>query len=452
MACPHRRAPGTSVPDGRSISHGRQNRVGDIDTGHYIPVINPLERLNGEIKRRTNVVGIFPNEDAITRLIGAILVEQNDEWAVQRARYMTLESIAPMSNDDLIKLPTVAAGASRPYPPDTAISATLLHHGSGHDPALCRRANDMVTASHVEIFGWQRLTWFRILREIVGTNREKPMPKITVGVPVYNGGTILREALENLRCQTFDNFQVLIYDNCSTDGSQEIVSEIVEADARFSLYRQNSNRGMQRNYADVLAAADTEFFAWRAHDDKSDANYLEVLYKKLLENPNADLAVAQRLAVLPDGSPGKRQTFPEYEGLRGWPRKSALLLGAHASWYYGLFRTDRLKWSYARACERFPNVWAQDHLVLFPFLFEERVVYSAETCFYQYLSGLSISLYKPATRLSRSRMLYNFYRYCADYVDQADVPECRSGKFGKRSALFKYAQKRTFKVKKVLLA
>ena len=70
---------------------------------------NPLERLNGEIKRRTNVVGIFPNEAAITRLIGAILHEQNDEWAVQRARYMTLETIAPMSYDDLIKLPPAAA-------------------------------------------------------------------------------------------------------------------------------------------------------------------------------------------------------------------------------------------------------------------------------------------------------------------------------------------------------
>ena len=50
---------------------------------------NPLECLNGEIKRRTNVVGIFPDEDAITRLIGAFLLEQNDEWAFQRARYMT---------------------------------------------------------------------------------------------------------------------------------------------------------------------------------------------------------------------------------------------------------------------------------------------------------------------------------------------------------------------------
>ena len=77
---------------------------------HWVKIhsTNPLERLNKEIKRRTNVVGIFPNEAAVTRLVGALMLEQNDEWAITR-RYMTLETVAAICDTTPMDPATIAA-------------------------------------------------------------------------------------------------------------------------------------------------------------------------------------------------------------------------------------------------------------------------------------------------------------------------------------------------------
>ena len=69
---------------------------------------NPLERLNGEIQRRSDVVGISPNDRAAARLVGALMLEQTDEWAVSR-RYMSLESLTAIGDDPVPRLPAVAA-------------------------------------------------------------------------------------------------------------------------------------------------------------------------------------------------------------------------------------------------------------------------------------------------------------------------------------------------------
>lgn len=67
---------------------------------------NPLERLNAKVKRRTNIVGIFPNEGAIIRLVGAMMMEQNDEWSLQR-RYMQLEGLQSLSENQSARLSAV---------------------------------------------------------------------------------------------------------------------------------------------------------------------------------------------------------------------------------------------------------------------------------------------------------------------------------------------------------
>src|SRR4051794_30992072 len=116
LQAPLSRLPGDYVPASQQAR--RKAR-------HGIPDTNPLERLNKEVKRRADVVGIFPNEGAIIRLIGAVLLEANDEWQLQH-RYMQTEAMSeltPLLTDAMpdrlstIAARSVAASATQQFPP-----------------------------------------------------------------------------------------------------------------------------------------------------------------------------------------------------------------------------------------------------------------------------------------------------------------------------------------------
>src|ERR1700689_2258225 len=104
------------------------------------------------------------------------------------------------------------------------------------------------------------------------------MAAITIGVPVFNEAARLAGCLERLQAQTFGDFEVLIFDNASTDATGEIAKAVCKSDRRFAYLRQPVNRGAIGNFNDVLRAAQSPYFLRRAADDSADADYVEVLH------------------------------------------------------------------------------------------------------------------------------------------------------------------------------
>lgn len=92
-------------------------------------------------------------------------------------------------------------------------------------------------------------------------------PKVSIGMPVYNGERFIKEALNSLLTQTFTNFELIISDNASTDGTEEICKEYAKNDPRIRYIRQTYNRGAIINFQFVLNEAVGEYFMWAAADD-----------------------------------------------------------------------------------------------------------------------------------------------------------------------------------------
>ena len=116
--------------------------------------------------------------------------------------------------------------------------------------------------------------------------KEKKVPQVSIGMPVYNGEPFIREALDSLLAQTFIDFELIISDNASTDGTKAICLEYVAKDSRIRYLRQTENRGMLANYHFVLEKAVGEYFMWAAADDLQTPDFMELLVTALDENPS----------------------------------------------------------------------------------------------------------------------------------------------------------------------
>lgn len=246
------------------------------------------------------------------------------------------------------------------------------------------------------------------------------MPRVTIGVPVYNAESLLEQCLENLAAQTFRDFKVIVLDNASTDGTAAVAERFAARDPRFTYRRQPHNKGARQNFADVLDMADTPYFIWRADDDLTDLNFIEETVRLLDAEPTAALAVG--VVVSDKNGRTKRRPFPARGALEpALSHTLRLLFRSHPSWTYGLFRTVDLKHSFGDVRTRFKHLIASDHLTLFPFLVTRRVVGSNATTFTQRFRPSSAAkhpLRDPADMLALRR---DFSSFCENDV-RALVP------------------------------
>lgn len=117
----------------------------------------------------------------------------------------------------------------------------------------------------------------------------RKIPRVSIGVAVYNGERFLGETLESIKAQTFTDFEVIISDNASTDRTAEICRQYMEGDPRFRYHRNPKNLGFAPNYNLVFQLSSGEFFKWADYDDLLEPNFLERTVEVLDRHPEVVL-------------------------------------------------------------------------------------------------------------------------------------------------------------------
>jgi glycosyltransferase involved in cell wall biosynthesis len=189
-------------------------------------------------------------------------------------------------------------------------------------------------------------------------------PLVSIGMPAYNGDQYIRKALDALLNQSYENFELIISDNASTDLTSQICAEYSAKDQRVKVYTQETNIGAVRNFQYVLEKAQGAYFMWAAVDDDWMPDFIREMVNELESNPEAGVAMSAVDRVYPNGELldtirflGKDnpndQTY--YQMLK------RLISGKKYNLFiYGLFRTDLLK----KAIPNLPNVTGSDRLFI----------------------------------------------------------------------------------------
>lgn len=187
-------------------------------------------------------------------------------------------------------------------------------------------------------------------------------PKVSIGMPVYNGQQYIRRALDSLLVQDYDNFELNISDNASTDLTQRICAEYAERDQRIKYYRNSINVGSNKNFARVFALSQGEYFMWASCHDLWERTFISRCMEVLKHESNVVLCCS--LADYIDLNGNSLVVIPRMPDTRGFgllSRCHVVMWGLQYAYpIYGLIRTEALKQT-----KMFRTVVGSDIVLLF---------------------------------------------------------------------------------------
>jgi glycosyltransferase involved in cell wall biosynthesis len=170
-------------------------------------------------------------------------------------------------------------------------------------------------------------------------------PKVSIGLPVRNGGRHLPEAIDSILAQTFPDFELIISDNASTDDTAAICAAYAARDPRVRVIRQERNIGAARNFNLVFTRSTGRYFKWAAHDDLIHPSYLEACLAALEAQPDAVLC--QSLVEIVDRARGEREVYDHTAFGSARPAQSARLAARlrvrPCTEIFGLIRREALQ-------------------------------------------------------------------------------------------------------------
>lgn len=127
-------------------------------------------------------------------------------------------------------------------------------------------------------------------------------PRVSIGLPVYNGENFLKEAIESHLAQSYDNFELFLSDNASTDGTRDICEFYAKQDKRIKYYRNETNIGGFANFSRLVDFAKGEYFKWSSHDDVIFSNdFLKNCVEKLDSDDSIILCASSEIAIDKNG-------------------------------------------------------------------------------------------------------------------------------------------------------